>query len=158
MSCAASCATYGGGMHVERIFTVSRPIEDVFDYLSDFENTNEWDPGTIETRRTGGDGGIGTTYANTSTFAGRRTELTYETVGFDRPTFFSARGRNKTATATDTLTFTRDGARTQIHYRADFQFHGVVKLVAPWVVKPKLQALADETVEQLRGCLESRDE
>ena len=137
---------------------MSRPIEDVFDYLSDFENTNEWDPGTIETRRTGGDGGIGTTYANTSTFAGRRTELTYETVGFDRPTFFSARGRNKTATATDTLTFTRDGARTQIHYRADFQFHGVVKLVAPWVVKPKLQALADETVEQLRGCLESRDE
>ena len=136
---------------------MSRPIEDVFDYLSDFENTNEWDPGTIETRRTGGDGGIGTTYANTSTFAGRRTELTYETVGFDRPTFFSARGRNKTATATDTLTFTRDGARTQIHYRADFQFHGVVKLVAPWVVKPKLQALADETVEQLRGCLESRD-
>ena len=144
-------------MHVERTFRVSRSIEDVFDYLSDFENTNEWDPGTIETRRTGGDGGIGTTYANTSTFAGRSTELTYETVGFDRPTFFSARGTNKTATATDSLTFTRDGERTQIHYRADFQFHGVVKLVAPWVVKPKLQALADETVEQLRGCLESRD-
>ena len=143
-------------MHVERTFTVSRSIEDVFDYLSDFENTNEWDPGTIETRRTSGDGGIGTIYANTSTFAGRRTELTYETIGFDRPTFFSARGKNKTATATDSLTFTRDGDRTQIHYRADFQFHGVVKYVAPLVVKPKLDSLADETVEQLRTTLESR--
>jgi carbon monoxide dehydrogenase subunit G len=142
-------------MHVERIFTVSRPIEDVFDYLSDFENTNEWDPGTVETRRTSGDGGIGTLYANTSTFAGRRTELTYETVGFDRPTFFSARGTNKTATATDTLTFTRDGARTQIHYRADFQFHGMVRFAALLVVKPKLESLADETVEQLRRSLES---
>jgi carbon monoxide dehydrogenase subunit G len=142
-------------MHVERIFTVSRPIEDVFDYLSDFENTNEWDPGTVETRRTSGDGGIGTLYANTSTFAGRRTELTYETVGFDRPTFFSARGTNKTATATDTLTFTRNGARTQIHYRADFQFHGMVRFAAPLVVKPKLESLADETVEQLRRSLES---
>lgn len=135
---------------------MSRSIEDVFDYLSDFENTNEWDPGTIETRRTGGDGGLGTTYENRSTFAGRETELTYETIGFDRPTFFSARGTNKTATATDSLTFTRDGDRTQIHYRADFQFHGIVKYVAPLVVKPKLDSLADETVEQLRTTLESR--
>lgn len=141
-------------MHVERTFTVSRPIEDVFDYLSDFENTNEWDPGTIRTSRTSGDGGIGTVYANRSTFAGREVELTYETVGFDRPTFFSARGQNKQSTATDSLTFTRDGDRTQIHYRADFQFHGIVKLVAPLVVKPKLSALADETVEQIRTTLE----
>jgi carbon monoxide dehydrogenase subunit G len=142
-------------MHVERTFRVSRSVEDVFDYLSDFENTNEWDPGTIETRRTSGDGGIGTIYANTSTFAGRRTELTYETIGYDRPTFFSARGTNKTATATDSLTFTRDGDRTVIHYRADFQFHGVVRFAAPLVVRPKLGSLADETVEQLRRSLES---
>jgi carbon monoxide dehydrogenase subunit G len=143
-------------MHVERTFTVSRSIEDVFDYLSDFENTGEWDPGTVETRRTSGDGGIGTTYDNRSTFAGREVELTYETIGFDRPTFFSARGRNKSSTATDSLTFTRDGDRTQIHYRADFQFHGVVRYVAPLVVKPKLDALADETVQRLRDVLESR--
>ena len=141
-------------MHVERTFTVSRSVEDVFDYLSDFENTNHWDPGTIETRRTGGDGGIGTTYANRSSFAGREVELTYETIGFDRPTFFSARGTNKQSTATDTMTFTRDGDRTQIHYRADFQFHGIVKYVAPLVVKPKLAALADETVEHIRAALE----
>ncbi|MCW2840784.1 MAG: polyketide cyclase [Aeromicrobium sp.] len=135
---------------------MSRSIEDVFDYLSDFENTGEWDPGTVETRRTSGDGGIGTTYDNRSTFAGREVELTYETIGFDRPTFFSARGRNKSSTATDSLTFTRDGDRTQIHYRADFQFHGVVRYVAPLVVKPKLDALADETVQRLRDVLESR--
>lgn len=141
-------------MHVERTFRVSRSIEDVFDYLSDFENTNEWDPGTISTRRTSGDGGLGTVYANRSTFAGREVELTYETIGYDRPTFFSARGTNRQSTATDSLTFTRDGESTQIHYRADFQFRGVVKYVAPFVVKPKLSALADETVEQIRTTLE----
>ncbi|NRQ49849.1 SRPBCC family protein [Aeromicrobium stalagmiti] len=135
---------------------MSRSIEDVFDYLSNFENTNEWDPGTIQTTRTAGDGGLGTTYENRSQFMGRETELSYETIGFDRPTFFSARGTNKTATATDSMTFTRDGDRTQIHYRADFEFHGIVKLVAPLVVKPKLDALADETVEEIRQTLESR--
>ncbi|MGA8986470.1 SRPBCC family protein [Aeromicrobium sp.] len=142
-------------MHVERTFTVSRSIEDVFDYLSDFENTNNWDPGTVQTTRTSGDGGLGTTYDNTSEFMGRKTELKYETIGFDRPTFFSARGKNKTATATDSLTFTRDGDRTQIHYRADFQFHGLVRFIAPLVVKPKLDSLADETVEQIKTVLES---
>jgi carbon monoxide dehydrogenase subunit G len=142
-------------MHVERTFTVSRSIEDVFDYLSDFENTNEWDPGTIRTTRTGGDGGIGTQYDNISMFAGRKTQLTYKTIGFDRPTFFSARGMNKTATATDSMTFTRDGDRTQIHYRADFQFHGLIRFVAPLVLKPKLSALADETVDQIRKVLEA---
>ena len=141
-------------MHVERTFTVSRSVEDVFDYLSDFENTNHWDPGTIETRRTGGDGGIGTTYANRSSFAGREVELTYETIGFDRPTFFSARGTNPQSTATDSMTFTRDGDRTQIHYRADFQFRGIVKYLAPLVLPRKLGALADETVEHIRQSLE----
>ena len=142
-------------MHVERTLTVPRPVELVFDYLSDFTHTEAWDPGTVETRRTAGDGGVGTTYANTSEFMGRKTELTYETIGYDRPTFFSARGTNRTATATDSLTFTRDGERTLIHYRADFQFHGVVKLAAPLVVRPRLKSLADETVEQLRRSLES---
>ncbi|MEO7351089.1 MAG: SRPBCC family protein, partial [Marmoricola sp.] len=33
----------------------------VFAYLSDFTNTNEWDPGTVETTRVSGDGGVGTT-------------------------------------------------------------------------------------------------
>lgn len=141
-------------MHVERTFTVSRSPEDVFDFLSDFTNTTKWDPGTIETTRVTGDGGLGSTYANRSRFMGRETDLTYETIGFDRPTFFSCRGRNASATATDSMTFTRDGDRTQIRYRADFEFHGIVKLFAPFVVKPKLNALADETVAQIKSVLE----
>lgn len=143
-------------MHVERTFTVSLPIEAVFAYLSDFENTEEWDPGTVSTKRTSGDGGLGTTYANKSKFMGRETELDYETIAYEEPSLFSCRGRNKTATATDTMTFTRDVDRTQIHYRADFEFHGLVKLVAPLVVKPKLDSLADETIEQIQKTLEAR--
>lgn len=142
-------------MHVERTFTVSRSVDDVFAFLSDFENTEQWDPGTVETTRTSGDGGIGTTYRNRSRFMGREVELEYETIGFDPPTFFACRGRNASATATDTMTFTRDGERTQIHYRADFAFRGLVRLVAPLVVPRKLDALADETVEQIRRTLES---
>ena len=71
-------------MHVERTFTVDREIAHVFDFLSDFENTEKWDPGTIETRRLSGDGGVGTTYRNRSRFMKREVELEYETIGHDQ--------------------------------------------------------------------------
>jgi carbon monoxide dehydrogenase subunit G len=144
-------------MHVERTFTVPRPIGAVFAYLADFAHTEQWDPGTVSTRRTGGDGGVGTTYANTSEFLGRRVELTYETTTHDPDRELRFRGTNKSATATDWLRLrpVSDQA-TEIHYRADFEFRGVARLAAPLVVKPKLSALADETVEKLTATLLAR--
>ena len=84
----------------------------------------------------------------------REVELTYETIGFARPTSFVCRGRNGRTTATDHLTFTRDGERTQIHYRAVFDFPFPVNLVAPILARRPLEKLADETVTQVKKTLE----
>jgi carbon monoxide dehydrogenase subunit G len=53
------------------------------------------------------------------------------------------------------MTFTpaSDGSATEIHYRADFEFGPLISLVAPIVVKPKLNKLADETMAQLERTL-----
>ncbi len=144
-------------MHVERTFTVPRPVDEVFDYLGDFTHTEAWDHGTVSTTRTSGDGGLGTTYANTSEFMGRTVDLTYETITFQPPAKVQFRGRNKQSTATDSMTFTAsaDGGTT-IHYRADFQFHGVLKHLAPLVVKRRIDDLADETVAQIVQTLTAR--
>ncbi len=141
-------------MHVERTFSVPRPIHDVFAYLGDFTTTNEWDPGTRSTTRTSGDGGLGTTYDNTSEFMGRSVDLTYETVVHDAPNEVRFRGRNGRTTATDWMRFTAlpDGG-TSIHYRADFEFPFLIRLVAPIVVGRRLPALADETIEQIKRSL-----
>lgn len=145
-------------MHVERTFTVPRPVESVFDYLSDFTTTNEWDPGTVETTRTSGDGGVGSTYANTSEFMGRRTDLVYETVACDRPERVQFRGRNKSTTTLDTMTFTPagDGFSTQVRYRADFDFGRLANLVAPLLLRRKLDRLADEAVARIGRTLVDR--
>jgi carbon monoxide dehydrogenase subunit G len=141
-------------VHVERTFTVAKPIEAVFDYLSDFTRTEQWDPGTVSTTRISGDGGVGTRYANVSEFVGRRVELVYETIVLDRPGEVRFRGTSPTATTQDRMVLRTvgDGA-TEVHYRADFHFKGVVRLAAPFVVKPKLSPLADETVEKLSAAL-----
>lgn len=140
-------------MHVERTFRLERPVDEVFAYLSDFTTTNEWDPGTVETERTSGDGGLGTTYRNVSQFMGRRVELTYTTITFQPPHRVQFRGRNAGAVTTDSMTFTPDGAATEVHYRADFRFGPLLRRLAPLLVGRKLDALADETVAEIRRCL-----
>ncbi|MGA8257906.1 MAG: SRPBCC family protein [Nocardioides sp.] len=145
-------------MHVERTFSVAQSPRQVFDYLGDFTRTEEWDPGTVSTTRTSGDGGLGTTYANTSEFMGRRVELTYETTVFEPTSELKFFGTQDKSTAQDWLRFTAlpDGG-TSIHYRADFHFSFPLNLVAPLVLKVKLPALADETVTQLQRVLSERD-
>jgi carbon monoxide dehydrogenase subunit G len=144
-------------MHVERTFTVPQPAEEAFAYLGDFTHTEAWDPGTVSTTRTSGDGGLGTTYANTSQFLGRTVDLTYETITFQPPTKVQFRGRNKQSTTTDSMTFTpTPEGGTSIHYRADFAFHGPLKHLAPLLVRRRIDAVADETVAQIVRTLAAR--
>lgn len=145
-------------MHVERTFLVARPVDQVFDYLSDFTTTNEWGPGTVATTRTSGDGGVGTTYAHTSEFNGRTTDLVYETLVHDRPDRVQFRGQNKSVTTVDSMSFASaaDGSSTEITYRTDVHFAFPLSLLAPLVLRGKLARLADETVVQVEKSLLNR--
>lgn len=139
-------------MDVERTFTVERGLEEAFDFLSDFENAAIWDPGTLETTRTSGDGGVGTTYLNRSRFLGRTVELEYETVALDRPDYFACRGRNGRTVATDHMTFTPKGTRTRIRYRAVFDFPFPVSVLAP-LARRRIEKIGDETVARIKQVL-----
>lgn len=121
----------------------------VFAYLSDFTNTEEWDPGTVTTTRVSGDGGVGTTYANTSKFMGRETELTYEVVTHEPDRLVALRGENKSVIALDTMEIVPEGSGSRVTYTADFQFKGLGKLVAP-LLAPALKKLGDEAEQGLR--------
>ena len=142
-------------MFVERTFTVPRPVEAVYDYLSDFTHTTEWDPGTLECTRVSGDGAAGTTYKNRSSFLGKEVELDYETVEAERPDKLVFRGNSGSTWATDTMTFAPapDGAGTEIHYRADFVFSTLTNAIAPFVIKPRVEKLADKTIVQMEETL-----
>ena len=137
---------------VERSVTVDRPVEIVFGYLSDFETTTEWDPGTVRTTRVSGDGGPGTAYRNVSTFNGKQTELEYVVQQVDPNRLFQVRGQNKTIAALDTMTFHADGDRTTVTYRADFTLKGLARLAEPFLKAP-FKKLGDEAEAGLRDTL-----
>ena len=139
-------------MKLQRSVETSATPAAVFAYLSDFTNTNEWDPGTVKTERVSGDGGVGTTYANTSSFMGRETELTYEVVEHRPDTLFALRGENSSVVANDRMEISPLGAGSRVTYTADFEFKGLGKLVAP-LLRPALKKLGDEAETGLREAL-----
>jgi carbon monoxide dehydrogenase subunit G len=139
-------------MKLERTVQTTAPPATVFAYLSDFTHTNEWDPGTVKTELVSGDGGVGTTYHNTSKFMGRETELIYEVVEHQPESLFALRGENSSVIANDSMRIAASGAGSTVTYTADFEFKGLGKFVAP-LLKPALKKLGDEAEEGLREAL-----
>jgi uncharacterized protein YndB with AHSA1/START domain len=119
------------GMIITRTVTVDRQVGAVFDYVSDFTTTTQWDPATVRTIRVTGEGGPGTTYRNTSRFLGRTTELTYVVLERSPGHRISLRGENKTVVALDTMDLRQlEPGRTAVTYRAEFTFKGIWKPIA----------------------------
>lgn len=116
---------------VERTITVHQPVEKVWGYLSDFTTTEEWDPPTVSTVRTSGDGGVGTTYRNVSKFLGKETEAEYEVVGYEPNRRFELTGSASGMELHDTITFVSSGETTTVTYRAEMEPHGAAKLASP---------------------------
>ena len=138
-----------------RTVTVNRPVDEVFDYLSDFTNTNDWDAGTVRTTRVSGDGGVGTTYHNVSKFLGREVEIDYVVQRIVPNREFALRGENGTTVAHDTMTFREVPGGTEVTYRGDFEFKGPLKLAAPLTV-PVFNKLFDDGAKGIREAFEGR--
>lgn len=139
-------------MEIQRTVETPAAPGAVFDYLSDFTRTTEWDPGTVSTVRVQGDGGVGTVYENVSEFNGRRTELRYTVITHDAPGRFELRGENKTVTAVDSMVIEPHGAGSRVTYTADFTFKGLARLATPFL-GGAFKKLGDEAEEGLRAAL-----
>jgi polyketide cyclase/dehydrase/lipid transport protein len=139
-------------MRLTRKVVADQPLDAVSGYLCDFTTTTEWDPGTVVTVIQHGDGGVGTTYLNTSAFLGRRTQLAYVVREFVPGERIALRGENKTVIAVDTMSFRRVEAGTEVTYTAEFTFKGPTRLLAP-LLRPALERLGNQAQAGLRTAL-----
>lgn len=141
-----------GTMRLHKTVVIDKPRDAVFAYLSDFTTTTEWDPGTVVTVNQHGDGGAGTTYLNTSTFLGRKTQLTYIVREFIPGERIRLRGENKTVIAVDTMTFRSVDAGTEVTYTAEFTFKGPSRLLAR-LLRPAFERLGEQAQIGMREAL-----
>lgn len=145
-------------MDITRTVETSTPVDKVYAYLADFTTTTEWDPGTVETTRISGDGGVGTKYKNVSSFMGSKTELEYTVQSRVDNERIVLLGRNKTVKATDTMTFTDTGSGTRVVYNAAFEFQGLFGKIAPAltpVLKIAFKKLGDEAQAGMQSAVDS---
>lgn len=116
------------------VIEVTRPLDEAFGYVADFTTAAEWDPGILSSRRTSGDGGVGTTYAVEAEFRGRTLPFAYTVTALEPGRRIVLRGEGDKATSDDDIAFeaTADGG-TRITYDADLRMKGVLRAVEPFL-------------------------
>ena len=139
---------------VSRTFDVRPQPPVVLDYLKDFSNAEDWDPGTESCTRT--DSGpirVGSTWHNVSKIAGVSTELDYTLEQLTDDTIVLV-GRNDTATSTDTITVvpSPDGPGSRVTYEAVIELKGAAKIVDP-VMKIVFEKIGSDTEDDMTTVL-----
>jgi hypothetical protein len=137
---------------VQRAVVVQPSVETVYAYLADFANSVEWDAATVRCTMLQGDGGVGTTYAHTSSFIGLQTELTYEVLELQHDHLIVLRGENSTVTATDHMLIQPVDRGTEVLYTAEFEFKGPAQFFEV-ILRFPLEKLADDAERSLSSAL-----
>jgi uncharacterized protein YndB with AHSA1/START domain len=139
---------------IERTLTVATPLPRVWEFMTDFTTTEEWDPPTVSTTRTSGDGGVGTTYHNVSKLLGKEQEVEYTVSQVDPQQLFQVEGVSGSVELRDTITFEpTDEGGTRLTYKAEFHPTGASKLAEP-LLPPALKLLGDHVEKSLQATLE----
>ena len=139
-------------MVIVRTVTVDRPVAEVFAYLSDFTTTEEWDPGTVRTTRVSGDGGVGTTVPQRLEVPGPRDRAHLRRHGARAaaPAPAARREQDRGRPRHDDARRDSRQAGRELTYRAEFEFKGLARLVAP-LAAPAFRRLGDEAERGLRA-------
>ncbi len=139
---------------VSRTFTVGAPSEQVLEFLRDFTNAEQWDPGTETcTRLDSGPVRVGSRWHNVSKVLGRTTELEYRLKEANGP-LLVFEGHNDAATSIDTIVVTPAEAGSRISYKAQLKMHGLAVLMAP-AMKLLFEKIAGDTETRMTTVLNS---
>jgi len=139
---------------VSRTFDVRPEPAVVVDYLKDFGNAEEWDPGTEScTRVDSGPVQAGSTWRNVSRIAGVSTELTYTLQTLTDDTIVLV-GANDTARSVDTITVAPgpDGGGSRVTYEAVIELKGAAKVADP-IMKIVFEKIGSDTEDDMTTVL-----
>ena len=122
---------------------INRPIDEVFEFVSNPENVRLWQPGVLESRQTSeGPMGVGATYLEVRESLGRRIESTSEVTHYERNAKLgSSTSEPVPFEAEYTFEAAPDG--TKITLAARMESGGFLKLAKPllmWLFRRDMQS------------------
>ena len=111
-------------------------IEATFDYVADFENVLEWDPGVTAARKTtDGEPAVGTEYDLVIQYGSSPLSMTYRITEWDPPRRVVLEGDGSRSFAIDRISFFPTATGTVVEYRADIRLKGVYRAAEPFLGK-----------------------
>jgi uncharacterized protein YndB with AHSA1/START domain len=137
----------------ENVVVIGRPIEDVFAFLSNFENVPKWNYAIVETRKVSqGAGGVGTIYRQVRSVP-RRSEESFEVTTYDPPRRLEIQGQlgpfpSRLSYALDALP---EG--TRVTNSVELELRGPGRLLGP-VAVPRVRDAVGANLRKLKELLE----
>ncbi len=137
-----------------RVF-INRPLEEVFDFVSNPENDSQW-IGPVESAWFASDGpvGAGSIVSSKAKFMGRSMESDSEVTVWDPPTKFGMKSAGGPVPYEQTITFTPKENGTQMDVRGHADIGGFFKL-AEGLVGKQLNKQMKNDLNTLKSLLES---
>ena len=116
--------------------TVNRPVEEVWDFISNFENTTRWSRGVLEARQTSdGPLGIGSTLQTVVKAFGRRRTADYLVTEYEPNRALAFEVTSGPMTSRARYSVAPAGAGTRLTASGEARATGRYKLLAPLLVR-----------------------
>jgi uncharacterized membrane protein len=143
---------------VETSAVIARPPEEVFAYISNFENNPQWQSGMQEVRFTSeGPLGVGSTYAQVAKFLGRRIESTFEVIEYQPNRMVKASSTSGSFPITFTRIVEPAGDGTKVTAIVEGDASGFFKLAEPLLARMVQRSVAGDYAN-LKRILETQVE
>jgi len=112
---------------IETVVEIERPVEQVFDYLSDLRNMTDWAQGIIEAKQLTPQGvGPGTVYQIVGLLAGRRVASAIEIMQYEPRRMYTSVSGIGPVVFDDRWEFVAKGDRTQVRQVSDIYARGLL--------------------------------
>jgi uncharacterized protein YndB with AHSA1/START domain len=119
-------------MSIEGEIVISRPIEEVFDFVSDEQNEPTFNPRMLRAEKvTQGPIGTGTRFLATMKSMGRTFDITIEYTVYQRPIRLGSTSSMSSADTHGALTFEPHPEGTRMRWSWDVEPRGVSRLLTP---------------------------
>ncbi len=130
---------------LESSVTINRPVEEVFAFLSNYENDPKWSSATVEATKTSeGPIGVGTTWRSVSEFLGRRSESELEYIEYELNRKIAIKQISGPYPHTFQVTLDLVEGGTKVNFVGEFEFGGFFgRIAAPLfmrIAKRQLEA------------------
>jgi uncharacterized protein YndB with AHSA1/START domain len=118
-------------MNFETAVSIDRPVEEVFDYVSDPLNFPRWNSAVQAVRATSGQGEQGSTYAMERELPSGHAENDLEIVEVERPSAFTIRTTSGPTPFVYRYRFESDGDGTRLALAAEVELGGIAGALGP---------------------------